>query len=129
MIRGSAFAPLQRSHRSGGFSLIELLVVVAIIALLAAIGIPQFASYRSRAIDAQMKSDLRNAAVAMESYYTKRSIYPASVSEIAGYGFQPTNGVTLSLVIVSPTSYTLSAAKPGGTQANYTFDSVSGVIQ
>ena len=111
-----------------GFSLIEVLLVIAIIAVLAVIGIPQFISYRSRAIDSQLKSDLRNAAVAVEAYFTKRSVYPSSIDEIQGFGFQGTDGVTLSLVIVTPNTYTITAAKPGGSQASFTFTSSTGLI-
>ena len=49
-----------------GFSLIELLVVVVIISLLAAIGIPVFFAQRERAWEAQTVSALRNAATAMD---------------------------------------------------------------
>lgn len=118
------------NHRTSntGFTLIELLIVIAIISLLAAIAIPQFIIYRSRAIDATMKSDLRNAAVAVESYYTKQSLLPASVAEIAGYGFHPSDGVTVSLVVISSSSYTLNAAKSGGSQPSFTYDSATGSI-
>jgi hypothetical protein len=75
-----------------------------------------------------MRSDLRNAAVAVESYFTKRNVYPASIDEVVGFGFQATDGVTLTLNIVSPTSYTITAAKPGGTQASFTFTSTTGSI-
>jgi len=117
-----------RLSRNSGFSLIELLTVVAIIALLAAIAIPQFIAYRNRAIDAQMKSDLRNAAVAVESYFTKKSVYPASMTEVEGFGVQPTSGVALTLNMVSPNTYTITAAKPGGTQPSFTFSSATGGV-
>jgi type IV pilus assembly protein PilA len=117
------------SHGKLGFSLVELLIIIVIIGLLAVIGIPQFISYRSRSIDAQLKSDLRNAAVAVESYFTKRSVLPSSIDEIQGFGFQPTDGVTLTLNVVTATSYTLSAAKPGGSQPSFTFTSNTGLIQ
>lgn len=126
MIRDQEDNGLPRFRRSTGFTLIEVLLVIAIIGVLAVIAIPQVLSYRSRSIDAQMKSDLRNAAVAVESYFAKRSVYPASISEVDGFGFQPTSGVTLTLNIVSPNSYTITAAKPGGTRASFTFTSTTG---
>lgn len=118
----------QRFYGKRGFTLVEILLVIAIIGLLAVIAIPQFISYRSRSIDAQMKSDLRNAAVAIESYFTKYSVYPSSMDALQGFGFQATNGVTLTLTIVSQNSYTITAAKSGGTQASFTFNSAGGVI-
>ena len=121
------FSSSQPQHR--GFSLLEVILVIAVIGLLAAIAIPQFFSYRSEAIDAQMKSDLRNAVVAIEAYYAKKTVLPASLAEIAGYGFQSTAGITLSLVVVSPTSYQLTAAKSGGSHPTFTYDSGTGAIQ
>jgi len=115
-------------RRGAGFTLIEVLIVIAVIGILAVIAIPQFIAYRNRSIDAQMRSDLRNAAVAVESYYTKRNVYPAGIDEIEGFGFQPTEGVALTLNVVSPTSYTITAAKPGGTQSTFTFSSTTGSI-
>jgi type IV pilus assembly protein PilA len=115
-------------RRNQGFTLIEILIIIVVIGLLAVIAIPQFIAYRSRAIDAQLKSDLRNAAVAVESYFTKKSVYPASLAEIQGYGFHPTDGVTLTITVVTPNSYSITAAKPGGTQPSFTFTSSSGSI-
>ena len=115
-------------RRKEGFTLVEILIVIVIIGLLAAIAIPQFITYRSQSVDAQLKSDLRNAAVAVESYFTKKSVYPASLAEIDGYGFHPTDGVTLTITIVTPNSYSITAAKPGGTQPSFTFSSSTGSI-
>ena len=50
-------------------TLLELLVVVAVVGILASIAIQQVSLYRARAFDASMRSYLKNAALAMESYY------------------------------------------------------------
>jgi len=59
-----------------GFTLIELLVVVAIIAILAAIAIPQFASYRTKSYNSAAQSDLKNIKTALESYFADNQKYP-----------------------------------------------------
>src|SRR5918999_1048153 len=59
------------SNREHGFSLIELLVVVVIIAILAAIGIPLFLRQQDKAYAAQAKSALKNAATSIQSYATE----------------------------------------------------------
>jgi type IV pilus assembly protein PilA len=58
-----------------GFTLIELMVVVLIIAILIAIAIPTFLGLRRRAQDRAAQSDLRNALTAAKAFYTDDETY------------------------------------------------------
>jgi type IV pilus assembly protein PilA len=120
--------PVNRQSTNSGFTLLELLVVVAVLGILAAIAIQQFAIYRSRAVDAAMRSDLKNAALAMESYYGELSEYPATLSAIQLVGFRKTSGITLTITVPTASTFTLNAAMPNGTQPSFTFDSSTGLI-
>jgi prepilin-type N-terminal cleavage/methylation domain-containing protein len=120
--------PSRVNKPNAGFTLIELLLVVAIIGLLAAIAIPQFIAYRTRAIDTQMKSDLKNAAMAMESYFAEFKIYPASVGSISSVGYRQTNGIALVISVTSQSSFTLTASTPNGSQPSFTYNSTTGTI-
>jgi len=61
-----------------GFTLIELMIVVAIIGILATILIPNFVHARAQAQTASCESNLRAIATAAELYYTDNQVYPPS---------------------------------------------------
>lgn len=59
-----------------GFTLVELMVVIAIIGILAAIAIPQFTSYRQKSYNSAAQSDLRNVETILAAYYADYQQYP-----------------------------------------------------
>jgi type IV pilus assembly protein PilA len=63
-------------ENESGFTLVELLVVILIIGILAAIAVPIFLNQRKQALDAQLKSDMRTVATWMENNKIKNQTSP-----------------------------------------------------
>jgi type IV pilus assembly protein PilA len=81
-------ARIRKSKEAEGFTLIELLVVIIIIGILAAIAIPVFLNQRKKGWDSAVKSDLRNAATAQETYNTDEGHYTETLLDLTGNGFK-----------------------------------------
>ena len=120
-----------RLKGEGGFTLIELLVVIAIIGILAAIAIPQFATYRRRGYDAKVKSDLKNAATAQEAYFAQNSIYKGgslASGTPTGYSKSPDLSITAA---ATGSGYVLTATATAGCSSGtgtFNLDSATGAI-
>ncbi len=81
---------MRNMRHSKAFTLIELLIVVAIIGILAAIAIPNFLQAQVRAKVARAVGDMRNLAPPMELYYGDHSAYPPDTSWWwSNKGYQP----------------------------------------
>lgn len=66
-----------------GFTLVELLIVIAILGVLATIGLGTFSSSQSKSRDAKRKTNLQQIAESLELYYNDKARYPAS-DEVSG---------------------------------------------
>lgn len=98
-----------------GFTLIELMIVIAIIGILAAIAIPQFSAYRQRSYNAAANSDLKNATTAQEAYFVDNQTYATDVTSLLGtnYGLFTSQNVTLANA-GGTDGYTMSAFHSSG---------------
>ena len=126
---------MRNRARNSGFTLVELMVVVVVLGVLVAIAIPKFSNTNAKAIDASMKSDLRNLASAQEGYYYTNSVYTTVVPNL---NYLSSPGVTITIpeataggwsgVATSPTAGAIKCAVFYGTAAPVAPATVEGQI-
>jgi len=118
----------QKSQGEGGFTLVELLVVMLILGLLAAIAIPSFFNQREKAKDADAKSGARTAQTAIETYATDNggSYVGAAAADLET--IEPTlNDVTLEEPTnLTADTYTVTVTSSGKNANTFSINRIAG---
>jgi type IV pilus assembly protein PilA len=107
--------------RSKGFTLIELMVVLSVIGILAAIAIPNFSAREGKAFDARIVTDVRNAAAGQEAYFMDNLEYSSDCTALPG--FKPSEGVTFTECSTDGVSFRITTTHTRSTKT-CTWDSV-----
>lgn len=121
--------------QQGGFTIVELLIVIVVIGILAAITVVAYNGIQGRANDTAIQSDLQNIAKKIELYKADQGVYPAGPAQLTpldlkvsknAYGNHMQSGGTFYNLVychmpaAAPTDYALVAFSKSGSRFKYT---------
>ncbi len=116
----------RRVQGEKGFALIELLIIVAIIGILAAIALPQFGAYKNRKYQSAAKSDLRDLHEACKTYWADNAGMETCTAEIVA--MTPSDNVTITITDGTEKGFVATAIHAGDeTATTYSIDSIGNI--
>lgn len=102
------------SFRNRGVSLIELMIVVTVVGILAAIAIPAYRNHVIRVTRTDAKRDLLSNAQVLERCFTRFNIYDSPGCNDIVYPYNNVEGTYTISSVVTPNAFTLTATPIGG---------------
>jgi len=116
------------SGQTAGFTLIELMIVVTVLAILGAIAYPNYRNYVIRSARSEAKAALVTLAAKQEQYFQNNKSYTSTLSDLKMNALTENGKYLVSIPAANNNSYTLQAVPQGGQAqdtecANFTLDS------
>ena len=97
-------------NSASGFTLIEMMIVLAIIAVMSAVAIPMYGSYKRRVIQAEAEQELMNVATVEEDYFNSYRRYTVTASDLEDFYGVTITGDHFSLVFTGDTTAYIATA-------------------